>query len=185
MPRGIRMLLVCLFAGAAAVCFVTLLVLKIDPAPEPEQSGLTITFRKYGVTFTAVLSFLAVAVAFSRQLVPPSDEDHPPDREDDFAYQRYRVRGGLALIAGAALVLVSGVDQLLHLGDDAPRSNTLLGVLGLILLAVGSVYRYDLPNIYRRVSDLEARLQRRIDALTNGHAGNGHAGNGAGPIDRN
>lgn len=183
MLQRLRMILIWLCAGLAVASFVTYGVLKLNP--ELVQPGLAATFRDYGATVTALFVFFALALAFFRQFVPPADEDGPPAGADDAAYQRYRVKGGLALVGGWAFVLVGGLDQLAHLGNDATGPGSWLAILGLVLLAIGSIYRYDLPNIYHRVSDLEDRLQRRIDALSNGHLGNGkgHVGNGADPDD--
>ena len=104
MLQRLRVILVWLCAGAAAASFVTYGVLKIGS--EPAQPGLAATFRDYGATITAVFVVVALALAFFRQLVPPADEDGPPVGADDAAYQRYRVKGGLALVGGWALVLV-------------------------------------------------------------------------------
>jgi hypothetical protein len=176
MPRGLRVVLVSVSVAAAVACFVGAVALRVGSPPDPDrpEAGLAAAARAYSPLLGAVFLTLAIVLAYTRELVPPSEEeDDTPRRADDAVYRRYRVRGGLALVAGAALILVSGLDLLLHPTDDSNRPSSLMAGIGLALLAVGSVYRYDLPNIYRRVAELEDRLGRRIDALGNGHAGNG------------
>ena len=89
-------------------------------------------------------------------------------------YDDYRTRGNLAFLFGSLLILFSWINVFLRsLGVLTEPISTVGGGLGAALFLIGLIYRFDLPNIYRRLAELEERLGRRIDALSKGHGGNG------------
>jgi hypothetical protein len=98
------------------------------------------------------------------------------DQKSGFDYESYRAVGTLALVWGTAFILLVIVARWLTDWEVDSWSFP----LGVVLIWIGYVYRYDLPNIYRRMADLEQRLQKRIDALSAAQGGNGQRSTGEG-----
>lgn len=96
------------------------------------------------------------------------------DKATGSDHQNYRSYGNYALAIGSVFFLATLVEHVL-VGFQVLKSTS--GYFSFALAAafflIGYVYRFDLPNIYRRIAELEQRLDKRIDALSSKHGGNG------------
>jgi hypothetical protein len=96
------------------------------------------------------------------------------DQKSGDDYEQYRRDGILAIFWGTALIVFAVVARFADWSEVPSWS----WPVGLALIWIGYVYRRDLPHIYRRMADLEVRLQKRIDALSAAQGGNGQQSNG-------
>jgi hypothetical protein len=93
------------------------------------------------------------------------------DNASDPGYAGYRWRGYFAFFLGALFILTDMIFRFGGMAQNIPPVP--ISLIGLAILWIGSIYICDLPSIYRRIAELENRLEERIDALSKAAGGNG------------